>query len=174
MNVVLFVQHEYLRLICARLCSDLAASPKFATEPATQLTTYFYQAYLRRGLLHPLSATLTAAPVFFCFSFFLSCFPSFSLNQNSQGLPPLFAPHPPPTPPCSLSPSLPFFSFAPCFDSGCASLGGEDGVPQSLEGYWSCKNTGLCFSMRCHCERGLIVRVRPQKERTKGHLGVRT
>lgn len=69
--------------------SDLAASPKFATETATRLRTYLYQAYLRNS---PLSATLTAAPVFFCFSFFLSCSPSFSLNQNSQGSPPLFAP----------------------------------------------------------------------------------
>lgn len=51
--------------------SDLAASPKFATEPATRLRTYLYQAYLRSS---PLSATLTAAPVFFCFSFFLSFF----------------------------------------------------------------------------------------------------
>lgn len=144
--------------------SDLAASPKFAAEPATRLRTYLYRAYLRSG---PLSATLTAAPVFFCFSFFLSCSPSFlsikTLKDCHHYSLPLSLLAFPPRPP--------FFSFAPCFDSGCASLGGEDGVPQTLEGYWSRWNTGLCFSMRRHCERGLIVRVRPQKERTKGHIG---
>lgn len=122
----------------------------------------------------PLSATLTAAPVFFCFSFFLSLPLSFSF-LSIKTLKDFLHYSPPPSTPLSASLSLPpssaFLLFAPCFDSGCASLGGEDGVPQTLEGYWSRRNTGLCFSMRRHCERGLIVRVRPQRERTKGHSG---
>lgn len=105
--------------------------------------------------------------------------PSFlllSLHHQSQGFPLLFTCFsPPPFPLLSLSPSLSlspfFFSLHPCFDSGCASLGGEDGAPQTLEGYWGRRNTGLRLSMRLHCEHGLIVRARPQRERTKGHGG---
>lgn len=116
---------------------------------------------------------LTAALVFFCFSFFLSLPPSSSFPSitglkdflyYSLVFPPFF-----PAFPLALSP---FLLLAPCFDSGCASLGGEDGAPQcTLEGYWSRRNTGLRLSMRRHCERGLIVRARPQRERTKGHGG---
>lgn len=93
----------------------------------------------------------------------------FSLHHRSQGFPLLFTCFSPLFP-CFPSRS-PFLLLAPCFDSGCASLGGEDRAPQTLEGYWSRRNTGLRLSMRRHCERGLIVRARPQKERTKGHGG---
>lgn len=117
---------------------------------------------------------LTAALVFFCFSFFLSFPPSFLPFPSIISLKDflyysLVAPR---LPLSLLSLSLsPFLLLAPCFDSGCASLGGEDGAPQTLEGYWSRRNTGVRLSMRRHCERGLIVRARPQRERTKGHGG---
>lgn len=109
------------------------------------------------------------------FLFLILSFPPsfllFSLHHWSQGFPLLFTCFPPPFL-CFPSRSLaPFLLLAPCFDSGCASLGGEDGAPQTLEGYWSRRNTGLRLSMRRHCERGLIVRARPQRERTKGHGG---
>lgn len=116
---------------------------------------------------------LTAALVFFCFSFFLSLplsssFPSITGLKDFLYYSLVF----PPFSLLSLSPSLsPFLLLAPYFDSGCASLGGEDGAPPSLEGYWSRRNTGLRLSMRRHCERGLIVRARPQRKRTKGHSG---
>lgn len=155
---------------------ELATSPKFAVDPATRSKTYLCQPYLK-SVFYPLCWLLL-----WYFSVSHSFFPSL--------LPPLFPPspvsrissiiHAPPpyththTPfsafPLSLSPS-PFLLLAPYFDSGCASLGAEDRAPQTLEGYWSCMNTGLHLSMRLHCERGLIVRVRPQRERTKGHGG---
>lgn len=117
---------------------------------------------------------LTAAVVFFCFSFFFFPFPSsflFSLHHQSQGFPLLFTPR---LPSFLCFPSCLFSFFlllAPFFDSGCASLGGDDGAPQTLEGYWGRRNTGPLLSMRRHCERGLIVKARPQRERTKGHGG---
>lgn len=40
---------------------------------------------------------------------------------------------------------------------------------KTLEGYWSHRNTGLSMRLRCECE--LLVRVRPQREGTKGHSG---
>lgn len=109
--------------------------------------------------------------LFLILSFFLAL-PRFSQSKLSRIATIIHSPPPhPPSLLAFLARSPPFFSFAPCFDSGCASLGGEDGVPQTLEGYWSRRNTVLCFSARRHCERGLIVRVKPQKERTKGHSG---
>lgn len=115
---------------------------------------------------------LTAALVFFCFSFFLSLprsssFPSITGLKDFLYYSLVF----PPFSLLSLSLSLSLSSSCSLFDSGCASLGGEDGTPQTLEGYWSRRNTGLRLSMRRHCERGLIVRARPQRERTKGHSG---
>lgn len=115
----------------------------------------------------------TAALVFFCFSFFLplppsSSFPSITSLKDFLYYSLVFLPFSLLS--LSLSPS-PFLLLVACFDSGCASLGGEDGAPQTLEGYWSPRNTGLCLSMRQHCEHGLIVRARPQRERTKGHGG---
>lgn len=112
---------------------------------------------------------LTAALVFFCFSFFLSLppsssFPSITSREDFlyySRFSPLFLAFP-----------LTFFSFlllVACFDSGCASLGGR--APQTLKGHWSPRNIGLCLSMRQHCEHGLIVRARPQRESTKGHRG---
>lgn len=40
---------------------------------------------------------------------------------------------------------------------------------KTLEGYWSHRNTGLSMRLRCEC--GLLVRMRPQREGTKGHSG---
>lgn len=63
----------------------------------------------------------------------------FSLHHRSQGFPLLFTcffspPNPPSASPFPLlapshSRSPPFFFLHPGFDSGCASLGGEDGAP---------------------------------------------
>ena len=109
------------------------------------------------------------------FLFLILSFPPsfllFSLHRQSQGFPLLFTCPLPLFPDFPLTPSLVLSSSCIVFDSRCASLGGEDGAPQILEGYWSRRNPGLRLSMRRHCERGLIVRARPQRERTKGHGG---
>ncbi len=149
--------------------SELATSPKFTVDPVTRSKTYLCQPYLKSGFYPP--------------CWLLLWYFSVSHSVSPSLLPPFFPPSPvsrissiihlffPPFP-CFPSHSLsPFLLLAPCFDSGCASLGGEDGAPQTLEGYWSRRNTGVRLSMRRHCERGLIVRARPQRERTKGHGG---
>lgn len=85
--------------ICARLWFWLGNLSKVCCGPCDTIKNIFVPTLSSEWLL---SAMLTAALVFFCFSFFLSLPPSllpsfllFSLNHNSQGFPLLFTWPPP-------------------------------------------------------------------------------
>ena len=143
--------------------SELEISPKFSLQCDQQhicANLIFREAFI----LH--ADCCSGIPSFFLslfpsflFSFFISFFLSFFLRASLH---------------CSLVILFHWvpFSFMSSFFlclffclishlypvvSGCASSGAEEGVPQTLEGYWSHRNTGLCLSVSLHCDSGLIV-----------------